>query len=180
MKKDNPGEIKSDLLWLTKASAVAAGVAVLLNSAVFVNAVVPTESMKGTIEPGDRFFANRLAYINKDPKRFDVIVFKFPDDEKTTFVKRIIGLPGESLNIIDGKVYIDDAAEPLDDSFALEKMNGSYGPYQIPEGCYFVLGDNRNHSNDSRFWEHPFVSRSQILGKAGLRYWPLPDFKVIE
>ena len=74
--------------------------------------------------------------------------------------------------IKDGKVYINDSSTPLDDSFIPEKMTGNYGPYKVPENCYFMLGDNRNNSNDSRFWKNKFVRFDQLVGKAVVRYYP--------
>lgn len=95
-----------------------------------------------------------------------------PDDESRLFIKRVIGLPGETVEIKDGKVYINDSSTPLDDSFIPEKMTGNYGPYKVPENCYFMLGDNRNNSNDSRFWKNKFVRFDQLVGKAVVRYYP--------
>ena len=123
---------------------------------------------------GDRIFGNRLAYINKDPQRFDIVIFKYPDDETQLFIKRVIGLPGETVEIRDGKVYIDGAETPLDDSFTPEPPQGNWGPEVVPEGSYFMLGDNRNRSKDSRFWTNTFVKKEKILGKAVLRYFPSP------
>ena len=121
---------------------------------------------------GDRIFGNRLAYVLGEPERFDIVIFKYPDDESQLFIKRIIGLPGETVEIIDGKVYIDGSDTPLDDSFTLETPTGNYGPYTVPEGCYFMLGDNRNNSKDSRFWQNTFVEEDKILGKAVVKYFP--------
>ena len=117
-------------------------------------------------------FGNRLAYLFDKPKRFDIVIFKYPDHEKELFIKRIIGMPGETVEIRDGKVYIDGAKEPLDDSFTPEEPLGDYGPYVVPEDSYFMLGDNRNYSKDSRFWNNPYVAEDKILGKAVLRYFP--------
>ena len=135
----------------------------LINNVVLINAKIPSESMEKTVMTGDRLFGFRLAYgINidlfgheiskkiKDPERFDIIIFKYPDDEKKLFIKRLIGLPGEKVQITDGKVYINDSEIPLDDSFIPEKARGNFGPYEVPENSYFMLGDNRNHSKDSR------------------------------
>lgn len=157
----------------------------LINNVVFINARIPSESMEKTIMTGDRILGFRLAYgcnlekigfdISlkwKNPKRYDIIIFKYPDDESQLFIKRLIGLPGETVEIIDGKVYVNDSEIALEDSFIPEKMWGSFGPYTVPEGCYFMLGDNRNHSNDSRYWENTFVHFDQIIGKAVLRYYP--------
>ena len=144
-----------------------------LNKLVYINAVIPSESMQTTIMKGDRIIGSRLAYKSKDPQRFDIVIFKYPDDPSQLFVKREIGLPGETVNIVDGKVYINDSEEPLDDSFCPETPEGSFGPYTVPEGCYFMLGDNRNHSMDSRYWQNPFVEEDAIEAEVAVRYWPL-------
>ena len=107
-----------------------------------------------------------------DPERFDIVIFKYPDDESQRFIKRVIGLPGETVEIREGKVYINGSDTPLDDSFTPETPVGNFGPYTIPEGCYFMLGDNRNNSRDSRMWDNPYVKKEKILGKAVLRYFP--------
>lgn len=153
-------------------AAVIVGV-VLLNTFIFVNARIPSGSMEKTIMTGDRLFGNRLAYKGADPERYDIVIFRYPDDPSRLFVKRVIGLPGEKVTIVDGKVYINDSTEPLLDSFCPEKPLGTFGTYEVPEGCYFMLGDNRQHSNDSRLWENTFVKKEAIIGKAGFRYWPL-------
>ena len=146
----------------------------IINNVLLINARIPSESMEKTIMSGDRIFGNRLAYMTKDPERFDIVIFKFPDDESQLFIKRVIGLPGETVTIKDGKVYINDSEEPLDDSFVAETPVGDFGPYKVPEGSYFMLGDNRNHSRDSRYWINSFVEKDKILGKAVLRYFPSP------
>ena len=144
----------------------------VVNNFLIINAKIPSPSMEDTIMTGDRIFGNRLAYVFGDPQRFDIVIFRYPDDESQLFIKRIIGLPGETVEIIDGKVYIDGSETPLDDSFTPETPTGNYGPYTVPENCYFMLGDNRNNSKDSRFWQNTFVERDAILGKAVLKYFP--------
>ena len=126
-------------------------IATLINNVVLINAKIPSESMEKTVMTGDRLFGFRMAYgINidlfgheiskkiKDPERFDIIIFKYPDDEKKLFIKRLIGLPGEKVQITDGKVYINDSEIPLDDSFIPEKARGNFGPYEVPENSYFL------------------------------------------
>ena len=160
-------------------------IVLFVNNFVLINAKIPSESMENTIMTGDRVFGFRLAYgINadifgnhisrkmKDPERFDIIIFKYPDDESQLFIKRLIGLPGETVEIRDGKVYINGAQEPLDDRFVPETPRGDYGPYVVPENSYFMLGDNRENSRDSRFWDNTFVTFDQIVGKAIVRYFP--------
>lgn len=147
-------------------------VVLIVNNFLLINAKIPSESMEQTIMTGDRVFGNRLAYLFDKPKRFDIVIFKYPDHEKELFIKRIIGMPGETVEIKDGKVYIDGAKEPLDDGFTPEEPLGDYGPYVVPDDSYFMLGDNRNYSKDSRFWNNPYVAEDKILGKAVLRYFP--------
>ena len=168
-----------------KMIVIVVVVVAVVNNVVLINAKIPSESMEKTIMTGDRLFGFRLSYgINldlfgkeiskkvKDPERFDIVVFKYPDDESQLFIKRVIGLPGETVEIVNGKVYIDGAEEPIDDSFLPEPSRGSFGPYEVPENCYFMLGDNRNNSKDSRFWNNTFVRFDQIVGKAIVRYYP--------
>lgn len=144
----------------------------VLNHHVIMKAEVPTGSMKNTIMEGDRLLGLKIAYLFSDPKRGDIVMFPFPDNEKELYVKRIIGLPGEKIEIIDGKVYINDSTEPLEEPYLPEEMIGSYGPYEVPDGCYFMLGDNRNISKDAREWNNKFVEEEKIEAKVVFRYAP--------
>ena len=167
-------DLKREILSYVILLAIVAGVVLLINTFVLINARIPSGSMEDTIMENDQIFGNRLAYsFGADPQRMDIIIFKYPDDESKLFIKRIIGLPGETVEVVDGRVYINGSNTSLDDSFCKETPLGDFGPYTVPEGCYFVMGDNRNHSNDSRLWTNKFVRRDQIVGKAFLRYWPL-------
>ena len=152
--------------------AVAVGIALVINGVIIVNATVPTGSMENTIMPKDRIIALRLTYDFSDPQRGDIAVFKYPDDESLLYVKRVIGLPGETVEIRDGKVYIDNSQTPLDEPYLKEEMVGSFGPYEVPEDCYFMMGDNRNNSLDSRYWEKTYVKKEKMLGKVYFRYFP--------
>ena len=163
--------VREILSWVL-TFALAIGAAFLIKNYLIINADVPTGSMENTIMPGDRLIGNRLAFLKDTPERGDVVIFHYPDDEEELYVKRVIGLPGEVVEIKDGKVYIDGSPTSLDDSFIPEKMIGSYGPYTVPENCYFMLGDNRNDSKDSRSWKNKFVRFDQIVGKAVVRYYP--------
>ena len=164
----------SEVLDYVKVIVFAVVFVLIVNNFILINALVPSESMEKTIMTGDRIFGFRLAYEWNEPERFDIVIFKYPDDpeQKELYIKRIIGLPGETINIVNGKVYIDGKKTPLDDSFCPETPIGDFGPYTVPEGCYFMLGDNRNCSKDSRFWENTYVREDQIVGKAVLRYYP--------
>ena len=171
-KPDVKNSIWKELWEYIKMIIFVVVVVLIVNNFLLINARVPSESMEKTIMTGARFFGNRLAYLFEDPERFDIVVFKYPDDESQLFVKRVIGLPGETVEIKDGKVYINGSETPLDDSFTPETPTGDYGPYVVPDGSYFMLGDNRNHSGDSRFWKQPYVEKEKIVGKAIFRYFP--------
>ena len=159
---------------------IVVGFVLFLNSFIIINARIPSSSMENTIMVNDRIFGNRLAYKSSDPERFDIVIFRYPDDEKTLFIKRVIGLPGETVSIVDGKVYINGSTEPLDDSFCRETPTGNFGPYTVPENCYFMMGDNRQNSHDSRYWTNTYVRKDKILGKAVVRYWPITEFGKVE
>ncbi|MFR7506665.1 MAG: signal peptidase I [Blautia wexlerae] len=183
--------IVKKILYAVKNTLIAFLLALFVVTCIIINAVIPSESMEKTIMTGDRLIGNRLAYgINlqigdkqickklRDPKRFDIVIFRYPDDESELYIKRIIGLPGETVEIKDGDVYIDGSKKPLDDSFTAEKTEDSFGPYTVPKDSYFVMGDNRNCSYDSRFWDNTYVRFDEILGKAVFRYYP--GFKLIK
>lgn len=146
--------------------------ALCINNFVIVNASVPTGSMENTIMSHDRIVAFRLSYMMSEPERFDIVVFRYPDDEKILYVKRIIGLPGDTVSIRNGKVYVNDAVDPLDEPYLKQTPLYDFGPYTVPEGYYFMLGDNRNNSQDSRYWDNTYVQESKILGKVILKYFP--------
>jgi len=155
--------------------------AAFFNNIVIVNAWVPTPSMENTIRTDDRLVAFRLSYVFRNPRRYDIVVFGRDGSDKM-YVKRILGLPGESLIIIDGHVYINGSNIPQRYDFVHGPLFGNYGainpetgvlePIIIPEGHYFVLGDFRSNSADSRIWEDPFVPRGRLLGRAVFRYFP--------
>ncbi len=165
-------DIKKEIFEWAKVIILAIAIAFILNNYVIVNAQVPTGSMENTVMTKDRIFAFRLAYLFEDPQRGDIVVFPFPDDEKVNYLKRIIGLPGDTIEIKNGKVYINNSKKPLEEDYLKETPTGSFGPYKVPEDSYFMMGDNRNISEDSRFWNNPYVKKEKILGKAIIRYYP--------
>lgn len=171
-QKNKKNKVKSEIFSWIKTIVGAIILVVIIQNFIIINAEVPTESMVSTIQPGDKLITFRLSYLFSDPKRGDIIVFKYPDDETQKFTKRIIGLPGEKVEIKDGKVYINDSAEPLNEPYVNGVPTGDYGPYMVPENSYFVLGDNRENSLDSRYWNNTFVKKEKILGQIKFRYYP--------
>lgn len=158
-------------------------IVLLLQNFVYINARIPSESMQNTVMVGDRILGNRLAYRFGEPERYDIVIFRFPDDESKLFIKRVIGMPGDTITIEEDGIYINDSEEPLSEDFCPEQPDYSMMigcTWTVPEDCYFMLGDNRNHSGDSRFWNNPFVAKKKILAKAGLRYWPLNKISLLE
>lgn len=138
-------------------------------------ALIPTGSMEETVMTGSRVVINRMAYVFEEPNRGDIVSFYYPDDGVTLYLKRIMGLPGETIEGIDGYVYINGIK--LTEDYTEEKMVEDFGPFTVPEGCYFMMGDNRNNSWDSRYWVHTFVEKEGIIGKVNLEYYP--EIKVL-
>lgn len=182
-KKEKKDNFLKELFEYVKMIAIVVVTVLIVNQFILINARIPSESMANTILAGDQIFGNRLAYLFDDPERYDIVIFKYPDDRSQYFIKRVIGLPGETVTIVDGDVYVTTAEGEeilVEDSFLPEDANGSYGPYDVPEGSYFMLGDNRNWSKDSRYWNNTYVPEDDILGKAVLRYWPLNKFGIVK
>ncbi|MGN0342343.1 MAG: signal peptidase I [Roseburia sp.] len=173
------GAMKEVFSWVI-IIALAILFSLFLNRVILINAEVPTGSMENTIMPGDKLIGSRLAYLRKDPQRGDIVIFRYPDDEAQIYVKRVIGLPGETITIEEGKVYIEGVE--LKEDYLKEEWTVSTGPYtfEVPEGCYLMMGDNRNNSWDARFWQNSYVAKDKILGKALYRYWPMNAMKKLE
>ena len=153
-------------------------VVLLLQTFVVVNARIPSASMEPTILVGQQIFGSRLTYkFFRDPERYDIIIFHDPDNDKRLLIKRIIGLPGDTIDIRDGDVFVNGSEVPLTDSFCMTPDSTTTGnltfPITVPENSYFMLGDNRVYSKDARYWENTFVTRDKILGNAVFRYWPV-------
>ncbi len=179
MVKNFKNTNKSQLIDFIKTIIIAILISFLITKLIIINAVIPSGSMENTVMTNDRIIAFRLSYLFSKPERQDVVILDSPNEnEDKLYLKRIIGLPGETINIIDGKVYINNEELPLDEPYLKEDMLGSFGPYAIPDGYYFVMGDNRNNSIDSRYWQTPFVEEDKILGKAVLRYYPKIDLLI--
>lgn len=160
-------------------SIIIAGIlAFLIITFIAQSFVVDGSSMYPTLHDGERLFVNKLIYRFHPPERFDVIVFTPQGQPKSKFIKRVIGLPGETVMIRNGITYID--GEPLKEDFLHEKMIGDYGPYYVGENEVFVMGDNRNNSSDSRRRSYVGnVDYRAISGKAFWVYWPINKMRII-
>jgi signal peptidase I len=135
-------------------------------------AVVPSSSMYPTIPNPCYIFVNHLETEFEKPYRGEVVLFKFPDDPNRIFVKRIIGLPGDTITFKNGKVYIN--SKELNEPYITQPTDsGPQSSYHVPAGCYFMLGDNRSVSEDSRYWTHKYVPEKSILGRADFVVWPI-------
>ena len=206
-EEKKPGIIKELISWvMTIVFAVV--FAYLITRFIIVNAVIPSASMETTIMTGDRIIANRLEYDFSKPERYDIAVFKYPDSPDTLYIKRVIGMPGDTVEILNNDIYINGDTTPLEDSFINGEMITNDAVYYVPkkgdsiaehsefienislydedgdglfdEDCYFMMGDNRNRSADSREWQNKFVPESLMQGKAIFRYFPINKMKVLK
>jgi signal peptidase I len=163
--------------WL-KTLASAAVYATLIVTFGFQVARVEGQSMAPTLEDQDRLIVNKLAYRLHDPQVGDIVMLYYPKDPDKSFVKRVIGEPGDTIRIENGRVFRNDV--PLRDDFIPDEFKSydAWGPEVVPEGYYFVMGDHRNNSSDSRAWG--FVPKKYIIGKVQLRWWPMNQAKIFE
>ena len=142
---------------------------------------VSGSSMETTLSDKDQLIVDKMTYRFRDPKRYDIVVFPYQYQDNTYYIKRIIGLPGETVQIVDGYIYIN--GKQLDEHYGneiIEEAGMAAEPVTLGEDEYFVMGDNRNDSKDSRYWINPYVSKDKILGKAVFRYWPITEMKTIK
>lgn len=176
-KEDEPFDLKKEIISWIQIIVAAVVIAFFLTTFIIANSRIPTGSMEPTIMSKSRVIGSRLAYLTDDPERGDVVIFHYPDDPsgKTYFVKRVIGLPGETVDIIDGKVYINGSDTPLDEPYLAEPMEPEEPMhFEVPEGSYFMLGDNRNNSRDARYWKNTYVAKDKIIAKVLFCYFPNP------
>ncbi len=160
---------------------IVLGVTFLIITFVGQRTHVSGESMENTLDDGDQLIVDKLTYRFRDPERFDIIVFPFHYRENTYYIKRIIGLPGETVQIEDGTIYIN--GEVLEEAYGREVMQDpgiAAEPIALGEDEYFVLGDNRNQSSDSRDPSVGLIHRDEIIGRAWIRIWPLDSFGILK
>ena len=147
----------------------------LLRWVVLQPYLIPSPSMEPGMVPGDHIIVNRLSYRMWAPTRGDVVVFAFPKDLKRTFVKRVIAVEGEKVELRDNKVFVNSV--PIQEPYVKPGDYPPYGPEIVPVGKVFVLGDNRRESEDSREWG--LLPKSYLLGKAWFIYYPIQRFRLI-
>lgn len=141
---------------------------------------VSVSSMETTLSDKDQLIVDKMTYRFRDPKRYDIVVFPYQYQDNTYYIKRIIGLPGETVQILSGMVYIDGMR--LDEHYGNEVMENpgiAEEPLTLGEDEYFVLGDNRNNSSDSRASDVGLIHRKDLIGRAWIRVWPLSQIGVI-
>lgn len=141
---------------------------------------VSGSSMETTLSDKDQLIVDKMTYRFRDPKRYDIVVFPYQYQDNTYYIKRIIGLPGETVQILSGMVYIDGMR--LDEHYGNEIMENpgiAEEPLTLGEDEYFVLGDNRNNSSDSRASDVGLIHRKDLIGRAWIRVWPLSQIGVI-
>ena len=175
-------------VWIILFACVAA---MAVNRYVLINAEIPSESMENLLTVDDRIFGCRLSYVFGEPERYDVVMFRYPVHEDTIYIKRIIGLPGETVEIRKGKIYIDGSETPIEEDYLPEKWTDGNDGYlfEVPKDSYLMLGDNRNLSEDARYWaqcalddevasnkeeaqKYTYVREDQMIGRAILKYYP--------
>lgn len=137
--------------------------------------MVEGPSMRPTLVNSERLVVNKFIYRFKQPERGEVLVFKYPRDQSRDFIKRVIAIPGDTIEVKEGRVFLN--GQLLNETYILERTRGSYPLSTVPEGHVFVMGDNRNNSEDSRFKDVGFVPYTLIKGKAVIVFWPLDHIK---
>ena len=187
-KKDRQEEIEEEkpnvmreLLGMLIYVGIVLAITFLIITFVGQRTHVSGESMENTLDDGDQLIVDKLTYRFHDPERFDIIVFPFRYKDNTYYIKRIIGLPGETVQIVDGEIYIN--GELLEESYGREVMQDAglaAEPITLGDDEYFVLGDNRNYSSDSRDPSVALIHRKEIIGRAWLRIWPLNSFGILK
>jgi signal peptidase I len=176
--------VKREIREWIESLLVAVVLAMVIRAFVAQAFKIPTGSMRPTLVEGDRILVNKFIYKFREPKRGDVIVFRYPGVEKKDFIKRLIAVEGEEVEIKDGDIYVD--GERVEEPFSIRKTRyynkepygGRGKKIRIPEDSYFVLGDNSASSRDSRYWG--FVPEKNLIGKAFFLYWPPQRLRKVE
>jgi len=173
--------LMSEIIELIKEIIIVIAIVLFIRTFIFENTKVIGPSMEPTLHDGNALIVNKFEYRFTNPERGEIIVFPYKGDPSKHYIKRIIGLPGETIDIKDNTVYIDD--KPLKEDYILETMEprGDIAfPFVIPENTYFVMGDNRNNSSDSRYQDVGTIEKSKIIGHAVIRIWPLNEIGFVK
>lgn len=179
MKKGNRKKrsiVKELFVWIL-ILVIGIAAAYIVVQYVGERTAVDGDSMYPALSDGDNLIVDKISYRFTDPKRFDIVVFPFRYQEDTFYIKRVVGLPGETVQIYDGSVYIN--GKLLNDPYGYEEISNpglASDAITLGEQEYFVLGDNRNNSSDSREPSVGTITRSELIGKAWIRIWPLDQF----
>jgi signal peptidase I len=161
---------------ITESIVIAVLLAVIIRIFIIEPFYIPSGSMEPTLQEGDRIIVSKISYYFQEPQRGDVVVFKYPLNQKRNFVKRLIATGGETVALRNSRLYINGQAVPED--YLPEGLRfNNFGPKEVPQDSYLMLGDNRNNSEDSRVWG--FLPRDLMIGKAVLIYWPLDRIRLI-
>ena len=156
---------------------VAVALAMFIRTFIVELYVVDGPSMRPTLESEERLVVNKFIYRFRVPEKGEVLVFQYPRDPSRDFIKRVIATPGDTIEIREGRVLVND--QLLTEDYILEKTRSEYPKSTVPEGRIFVMGDNRNNSEDSRFADVGFVPYDLIKGKAVLVFWPISQYKTL-
>jgi len=160
--------------WI-KSLLIAFGLALLIRYFLFAIFMVEGTSMVPTLQDQERLVVNKIVYQLHNPEYNDIVVFQYPADPEKDFVKRVIGLPGDKIEVRDYKVFRN--GQELDETYINEPTSTYYGSWEVPADTVFVLGDNRNHSKDSRDPQVGFVPFDLIVGRAEVVWWPIQNFR---
>jgi len=178
-------EISTATTWQRVGAEVLSGVQTLFSAAVYATLIVTFcfqvarvdgLSMAPTLQDHDRLIVNKLVYEVGEPRPGDIVMLYYPLNPEKMFVKRVIAKEGDTVRIVDGHVYVNDI--PLHDDYVPEEFRShdDWGPTVVQQGYYFVMGDHRNNSSDSRHWGP--VPKKYIVGKVKVRWWPLQDARI--
>ena len=168
--RSEQGNQLSTLKEVLESIVIAVVLAIIIRMFIIEPYYIPTGSMEPTLMVNDRIIVSKVNYHFTEPKRGDIVVFKYPKDTTRSFVKRLIGLPGDVVEIKDSMLYVNGQATP-EEYLPLGLEYADFGPVQVPENNYFMLGDNRDNSEDSRYWG--FLPQDLMVGKAVFIYWPV-------
>ena len=157
---------------------IAIALAMFIRTFIVELYMVEGPSMTPTLINGERLVVNKFIYRFQKPVKGEVVIFRYPRDPSRDFIKRVIATEGDTIEIRDGRVYVN--GQQLSEDYIKEKTRGSYPLSTVPEGTVFVMGDNRNNSEDSRFSDVGFVPLHLLKGKAILVFWPVGNFKMLQ